>query len=466
MLSSRTPLARNLPSWVLVPGASLAIAAASMLAVTALVAAYACSLAIAHGGAVDSARVNEFASAAGERLGPAMCLVLALLAARWLVGARGLGLRHGVSLAVLVAALGTGIGWMFGDRPDADDAAGVLVFAGTAVLGGWLGRRDVASADERRRFVEELRATGSFEDVARLVALHLGPGRDVDVYERAPTEPRWLAGSTGAPPPRSPAPEELVPCGSGAHAVGVRGGGRAPRRLHDVVEAVGLELQRLALRAEGERAGVLAERERLAGDIHDTIAQSLAGVTTHLEAASSALPQRVPDAATHVEAASASARAALAELRGLVWALRPAAERVPLAEALQRCVDRASLEGGLALECALEAADVELAPEAELCLLRATQEALRNAVRHGAARRARVALAREADEVVLSVEDDGAGFDPAAAERADPDHGHGLRAMARRVAALGGEQAIQSSPGRGTRLCVRLPLRAARGERP
>lgn len=460
---SRSPFLRRCPSGLLVPCSALAILAAGMLLVSAIVSGYAFFLASTHGGTIDPALMTAFGHAAGRRLGPAFSLALALPAARWLVAERGLGYGAVLALAALLAALGAGIGRIFGYPPDAGEAAVGLVFAGATTLGGWLGHRAVAEAAARRRFIDALGATSSFGGVARALSVYLGPDREVDLYADARATPRWLAGSTDEPPAPTPPPEALVACGGDGHAVAVRGEARPHRILDGVADAIGVHLQRLALRSEGERAGVLAERERLAGDIHDTMAQSLAAVTTHLEAAASALPQRSADAARHLLAATGSARTALAELRGLVWALRPATERVPLCEALQRCIDRTAMESGLSVDSALETPGVELSPEVELCLLRAAQEGLRNAVRHAAAAHLGVALAPAADRIVLTVEDDGRGFDPAAPPPVGPDHGHGLCALARRVERLGGDQEILSSPGRGTRLVVRLPLR--RGER-
>jgi signal transduction histidine kinase len=287
---------------------------------------------------------------------------------------------------------------------------------------------------------------------------YLGPGRAVNLYAQAPEGPRWLAGSAGVPPDRPPLAQELVSCGTDGLVAREGGDARSQRRLASVAAGIGIQLQRLALRAEGECAGARAERERLAGDIHDTIAQSLGAVTTHLEAATSALSSRASDAAGHIQAATASARTALAELRGLVWTLRPADSRVTLSAALQRCAERAALESGVPIEVALEPVEAELSPEIELCLLRAAQEALRNAVRHGAPRSVRLALARSDQRIVLTVEDDGAGFDPAAVQPVGTENGHGLDVMTRRAARLGGEQVVVSDPGRGTRITVKLPL--------
>jgi signal transduction histidine kinase len=231
-----------------------------------------------------------------------------------------------------------------------------------------------------------------------------------------------------------------------------------------MVDLIGVHLARLQLLAEGQRAGAQAERARLAGDIHDTIAQDLAGVTTHLEAAASAIPVRHAVTEQHLAAAAATARSALAELRGLVWALRPASRRLPLAEAIRRHAERTAAESGVAIATRLEDVLDDLLPEAELCMLRAAQEGLRNAIRHGAPRHIDLVLARSDDTIELAIVDDGTGFEPAS-EAAAPEGGHGLATMRERVRRLSGVVDVASTPGGGSRLTLRLPRRRGGGPR-
>lgn len=213
-----------------------------------------------------------------------------------------------------------------------------------------------------------------------------------------------------------------------------------------------LEQTRQELLAGERRAGVLEERQRLARDIHDTLAQGFAGIVMHLEAAEQALPPEAPTAARHLDEARRTAREGLSEARRLVHALRPEhLERASLPEAVARVVRRFAEEHGVAAEADVAGA-APLPPAIEVTLLRATQEALANVRRHARAAAVRVALRYEADAVRLEVRDDGVGFDPGRAG------GFGLLGMAERAAALGGRCEVRSAPGQGTTVTIHVPL--------
>ncbi|MFD5695461.1 sensor histidine kinase [Streptomyces rubiginosohelvolus] len=224
--------------------------------------------------------------------------------------------------------------------------------------------------------------------------------------------------------------------------------------------------------AEAERtAGTLAERERLAREIHDTLAQGLSSIQLLLRAAERSLPENAP-AAPHVRAAREAAQANLAEARSFVRALTPPdLEHGSLAAALERLCARTTAPE-LTVRFAVSGTPVELPTPYEVALLRTAQSALANTVRHAEARRAEITLSFMDTSVALDVVDDGRGFDPSGApghERGEGgeggDGGFGLPAMRARAGSLGGALSVESAPGQGTAVALTLPLPDTEGER-
>jgi signal transduction histidine kinase len=225
------------------------------------------------------------------------------------------------------------------------------------------------------------------------------------------------------------------------------------RQLIEQLESTRSEL------AEAERAsGRLAERQRLARDIHDTLAQGFVSIVLQLQAAEAELPEGATAARGHLERARRTARDNLAEARRLVWDLRPEAlAAAPLAEALERLADRVADETGLVATATVTGTPRPLSADTEVTLLRVTQEALANVTRHSGAGRVAVTLSYMDGEAALDVRDDGAGFAPTA-DGHGPNGGLGLRGMRERVEALGGRLAVESAPGRGTTIAVTVPV--------
>ncbi|MEV6980814.1 sensor histidine kinase [Sphaerisporangium sp. NPDC051017] len=214
-----------------------------------------------------------------------------------------------------------------------------------------------------------------------------------------------------------------------------------------------------ASRAQVERLsrerGALAERQRLAGEIHDTLAQGFTSIIMLIQAA-----EAQADPSHHLALAVRTARENLEEARGLIAALTPAPlDGSTLEEALGRIASRLGEELGVPVTFTAEGASRPLPPGAEVVLIRAAQEALANVRRHATASSAHVTLEYGEHEVVLRVADDGVGFHPGAGtpEPAPEAQGYGLRAMRTRVEQAGGTLEIASAPGKGTELTVRLP---------
>jgi len=241
---------------------------------------------------------------------------------------------------------------------------------------------------------------------------------------------------------------------------------RAARAYLTVASQAAVVLENLRLveeaRRAGRRGGVLVERQRLAREIHDTLAQGFTGVITNLTAAELAGEPHLVDgpSARYIHDAKRIARDSLAEARRLVWALRPALlDRYSLPEAVERQVTAWSEQTGVKAVVATNGAPRELLPEAETALLRAIQEALTNIHKHARAGVVNVTLTYIEDRVVIDVLDDGDGFDPAAvraAVGAQDEGGFGLIGMRERIEQLGGKLVVESTPGEGTAIVAEL----------
>ncbi|MFD8676134.1 sensor histidine kinase [Streptomyces seoulensis] len=221
-----------------------------------------------------------------------------------------------------------------------------------------------------------------------------------------------------------------------------------------------LTATRADLAAAQHTAGVLAERDRLAREIHDTLAQGLSSIQLLLRAAERALPQAPQNAARHVDQARQAAVDNLAEARRFVAALTPPTlEGTTLAGAVERLCTTASARHRITARFHLDGTPAPLTTEHEVALLRIAQSALGNTVRHAEATTAEVTLSYLGDHIALDVVDDGCGFDLVSLPAPDPETGgFGLTAMRARTHALGGTLRIESVPGHGTLLAARLPF--------
>lgn len=218
-----------------------------------------------------------------------------------------------------------------------------------------------------------------------------------------------------------------------------------------------LEAAQDGLAAAQRREGVHAERERLAQEIHDTLAQGFTSIVMHLEAAEQALPDDITALQHHLGRARDTARDNLKQAREVVQDLRPdLLARQSLPAAIERVVDRWSHDSDIAASTAITGTAVPLDTDVDVALLRATQEALANVRQHARAGIVTVTLSYMGDVVVLDVQDDGAGMDNTTPTA--PGSGFGLNAMRERVERMHGSLLIESKPGKGTTLVVEIPI--------
>lgn len=221
-----------------------------------------------------------------------------------------------------------------------------------------------------------------------------------------------------------------------------------------------LETTRRDLALAERQAGILQERQRLAAEIHDTIAQGLTGIITHLEVADAALQTDTAVTQAHLDQARQVARSSLTEVRRFIWGLRPAAlEKQPLETAVQQLIEDWSASSGIASRWQVNGSRASLTADQETVLLRVVQEALANVAKHARARQVMVTLTYLPDMLVVDVKDDGCGFDlVASAARRSERGGYGLPAMRERLEKVGGNLTVESLPGEGTTIVAEIRL--------
>jgi ligand-binding sensor domain-containing protein/signal transduction histidine kinase len=229
--------------------------------------------------------------------------------------------------------------------------------------------------------------------------------------------------------------------------------------------AVGLCLlawQLYALRLRQVRArfaAVLQERNRIARELHDNLAQEILGVSVQLEIVARLMNTSTEAARTHLDRARALVRSSIAEARRYVWDLRSQSlEERDLPTALAEMTRRLTAESGVQTQFQVGGTFRPLPPQVENNLLRIGQEAVNNAVRHAQARTIAVNLDFDARGVRLSVRDDGRGFDRQS--QSNGSNGHfGLVSMRERAEEMGGSVQINSSPGEGSEVLVSVPIK-------
>lgn len=227
------------------------------------------------------------------------------------------------------------------------------------------------------------------------------------------------------------------------------------RLLTLLANQAGMVLENASLHAKARAVAILEERNRLARELHDSVTQVLFGLTLNLEAAAGLINKKPERSAALIGRSQEMAGEALAEMRSLIFELRPAAlQEKGLAMALANHINLFRRRQGLDVSLTLEEDD-RLPPEVEFCLYRVAQESLNNVAKHANARQVSVHFAIHNRQALLQVADDGLGFDPTAQAGAQS---FGMLGMRERLAAMGGELLVESAPGQGTRIEARIPL--------
>jgi signal transduction histidine kinase len=229
------------------------------------------------------------------------------------------------------------------------------------------------------------------------------------------------------------------------------------RLLTALAQRAGLAIENARLYEQAQGKAALEERQRLARELHDSVSQVLYGIVLNASSVDELLESEDTPVGRLVRDVLNLAEAGLAEMRALIFELQPETlEREGLVAALQRQAASTRARHGLQVRAVLPDDDPEMLLVVKEALYRIAQEALHNTVKHGRAKEVRLELRRDSGVVVLSVDDDGRGFDPSG-----DFPGHlGLLSMRERAVAVGGELQVLSEPGRGTQVEARVPLSA------
>ena len=234
------------------------------------------------------------------------------------------------------------------------------------------------------------------------------------------------------------------------------------RLIELFAQHAGIAIENARLHEAVGRLAVIEERDRIGKDLHDGIIQSIYGVSLSLEDMPELMDEDPAEARARVDRAIDSLHDTIRDLRGFIFGLRPElVDRTDLVGLLVALTEQ--LHQNSIVEVVLDLPDGLVEPPAHVRaeLLQIARESLSNVARHARATKATVLLAREDTDLVLEVRDNGRGFEPTAT----PPQGHyGLANMHDRANALHGDLVVESSPGAGTRIIVRIPV-AGYGER-
>ena len=227
--------------------------------------------------------------------------------------------------------------------------------------------------------------------------------------------------------------------------------------LHAVGDLLSIAIERARLFEQRKQMGALEERNRLAREIHDTLAQGLTAIALQLESAEALMDagDDLQGVRQRIGQALELARDNLNEARRSVLDLRatPLQGRT-LVEAVEELARKTTAEAGLEVNVKVTGTGGLLSPRIEVGLYRIAQEALNNVVRHAEARRVAVEIETTTDLISLTIEDDGRGFDI----EDIADGRYGLVGLNERIKLLGGELALESAAGVGTRIIAHVPL--------
>ena len=237
--------------------------------------------------------------------------------------------------------------------------------------------------------------------------------------------------------------------------------------LMSVARQVGAAIENARLYQSGRAMAVVEERNRLAREIHDGLAQSLIGLVLQLDAISLLVTSNPDAARRELQEARTMARDVLDQARRSVWALQPTPllDR-SLDEAIADDLDKLSDQSTIATRWSVVGSSPRLSPDVETAAYRIAQECMSNIRKHSRARRVRASLSFGPDQMELTFNDNGVGFDCTELPGPTEEGGFGLVSMSERAAMLGGSLEVQSGRGEGATVCLRLPYVPPSAARP
>jgi signal transduction histidine kinase len=221
---------------------------------------------------------------------------------------------------------------------------------------------------------------------------------------------------------------------------------------HALAQQLTLAVELSHLAEEAQQAALLQERTRMAREIHDTLAQAFGGILMQLQAVTYFAPTQPAKAKTHLLAAKALAQDGLAEARRSVWTLYlETTEYEDPAQTITKFIEQTTFGQSIPIQLEIEGTPYRFHPDLGLNLLRITQEAIANALRHAHAQAIQIYLSYSPQMLQLTIRDDGCGFDPQL-----PARGFGLSGMQQRAARIGATWHLVSQIGQGTTITVTL----------
>ena len=224
-------------------------------------------------------------------------------------------------------------------------------------------------------------------------------------------------------------------------------------------EQICLSFENLKLIEQARENGILQERQRLAGEIHDVLTQGFISIVTHLEMAESNLDKSPAEVQLQLNLARLIARDNLTAARQMTWALRPDLQTgEPLSSAIKSLSQRWSNENGIPVLFTSTGNELKLHPDIETALLRTAREVLINIRKHANANKVSLTLTYLDTLVALDVQDNGNGFQIADSTNTGTLDGFGLPSLREQAERLGGELNIESEPGKGTTIAVSIPI--------
>ncbi|MFQ3612932.1 MAG: GAF domain-containing sensor histidine kinase [Cyanobacteriota bacterium] len=230
--------------------------------------------------------------------------------------------------------------------------------------------------------------------------------------------------------------------------------GQTIELAHALAQQLTLAVALSRLAEEAQQAALLQERTRMAREIHDTLAQAFGGILMQLQAVQYFTTTQPEKAQAHLQTAQILAQEGLAEARRSVWTLYlEATEYEDPAKTIAKFIDQTTSGQSVPIQFQLEGTPYHLHPDLGLNLLRITQEAIANALRHARAQTIRIQLHYSPQTIQLTVQDDGCGFDPQ-----QSSHGFGLLGMQQRAARIGATWHLVSQLGQGTTIAVTLNM--------
>ncbi len=220
-----------------------------------------------------------------------------------------------------------------------------------------------------------------------------------------------------------------------------------------------LSLENIKLVEQARETGVIQERQRLAGEIHDVLTQGFISIVTQLEMAESKLETSSKEVQPLINHARQTARDNLTAAREMTWALRPDLQQgEPLSSALRSFAQRWSATNDIHVLFTVSGNEQKIHPDLETLLLRTAREALNNIRKHAHAEKAAMTLTYLDTLVALDVQDNGKGFDVDSLPVTELAGGFGLKSIREQAVRLNGELSIESETGKGTTIAVSIPI--------